>query len=141
MSDYESRYNLIYTMSITSTAIKDGLKKEFLKNGYDITIDNFAILSRLWEQDNLTQQQLCDLTCKNKSNLTRILDTMEKKDMIIRKPNPEDRRSFIIALTDYSSSLKCRIVEISQEYSSKIFSTIAQSDIESLNGILAKFNL
>jgi len=125
---------------MTSAAIKDGLRKEFLKNGYDITIDNFAILSRLWKQDNLSQQQLCELTCKNKSNLTRILDTMEKKDMIIRKPNPTDRRSFSIELTNYSYSLKDSITLIAQEYSDKIFDTITETDIENLNHIFSKLN-
>ena len=140
MSNYEDRYNLIYFICMTSAAIKDGLRKEFLKNGYDITIDNFAILSRLWKQDNLSQQQLCELTCKNKSNLTRILDTMEKKDMIIRKPNPTDRRSFSIELTNYSYSLKDSITLIAQEYSDKIFDTITETDIENLNHIFSKLN-
>jgi len=125
---------------MASVGIKDGLRKEFLKSGYDITIDNFAILSRLWKQDNLSQQQLCELTCKNKSNLTRILDTMEKKDMIIRKPNLTDRRSFSIALTNYSHSLKDSLTLIAQEYSNKIFDTITETDIENLNHIFSKLN-
>lgn len=140
MKNPVDRYNLIYSICMASTALKDGLRKEFLKNGYDITIDNFAILSRLWKQDNLSQQQLCELTCKNKSNLTRILDTMEKKDMIIRKPNPTDRRSFSIALTNYSYSLEDSITLIAQEYSNKIFDAITETDIENLNNIFSKLN-
>lgn len=140
MYNYEERYNLIYTVCMTSYAMKDGLRKEFLKNGYDITIDNFAILTRLWQQDNLVQQQLCELTCKNKSNLTRILDTMEKKDMIKRTSNPIDRRSFTISLTDYSISLKNSITKIAQEYSDKIFDKISETDIEDLNIIFSKIN-
>lgn len=125
---------------MTSIDIKDGLRKEFLKSGYDITIDNFAILTRLWQQDNLTQQQLCELTCKNKSNLTRILDTMEKKNMVKRIPNHMDRRSFTIALTDYTISLKEVIQSISQEYSNKIFKKINENDINSLNHILSEIS-
>jgi len=140
MSNYEDRYNLIYNMSMTSTAIKDGLRKEFLRNGYDITIDNYAILSRLWQQDNLTQQKLCELTCKNKSNLTRILDAMEKKDMVKRLKNPLDRRSFSIALTDYSYSLKDDIIKIAKDYGNKIFNKISESDIAFLNITLSKFH-
>lgn len=127
-------------MCMTSTMIKDCLRKEFLKNGYDITIDNFAILSRLWQQNNLTQQQLCELTCKNKSNLTRILDTMEKKDMVKRNQNPIDRRSFTISLTEYSISLKNILTAIAKEYSNRLFSRITENDIENLNIILSKIS-
>lgn len=140
MNDFEERYDLIYTVGTTATAIKDGLRKEFLKNGFDLTIDNFAILMRLWQQDNLSQQQLCDLTCKNKSNLTRILDTMEKKNMITRIQNPADRRSFIISLTDDTRSLKDEMVRIAKEYGEKIFTGISKSDVESLRNFYAKIN-
>ena len=140
MGTYENRYDLIYTICMTSTAMKDGLRKEFQKKGYDITIDNYAILTRLWQQDNLTQQRLCELTCKNKSNLTRILDTMEKKDMIKRSPNSTDRRSFTISLTPYSYSLKDEIVKIAKKYSDKIFDQITNSDIENLKAIFSKMN-
>lgn len=138
MLDYEEKYNLVYMITMTSNAIKDGLRREFIKNGYDITIDNFAILSRLWKQNNLAQQKLCELTCKNKSNLTRILDTMEKKDMIKRTPNPQDRRSFSISLTEYSYSLKDDIIKIAKEYSERI--KVTQADMDHLKRIFTKLN-
>ena len=141
MNGIEERYNLIYTMCMTSAALKDGLRKEFLKNGYDITIDNFAVLFRLWQQDNLTQQQLCELTCKNKSNLTRILDTMEKKDMVKRSQNQADRRSFIISMTDYSRSLQAPIIKIALGYSNRIFNELDEKEIETLKAILSKISV
>jgi len=140
MFSSEEKYNLIYTMCMIPTALKDGLRKEFMKNGYDITIDHFAILFRLWQQNNLTQHQLCELTCKNKSNLTRILDTMEKKDMVRRNPNPADRRSFIISTTEYSCSLQAPITKIALEYSNKIFERISEDEFEMLKLIFSKFN-
>ncbi|MDR0325098.1 MAG: MarR family transcriptional regulator [Oscillospiraceae bacterium] len=137
MCSNEEKYNLIYEINMISAALKDGLRKEFLKNDYDITIDHFAILFRLWQQDSLTQQQLCDLTCKNKSNLTRILDTMEKKDMLRRNLNPADRRSFIISLTEYSRSLQAPVTEIALKYSDRFFSRINDEDFKTLQRILS----
>ena len=140
MNVYENRYDLIYTICMTSIAMKDGLRKEFIKNNCDMTIDNYAILTRLWQQDNLTQQRLCELTCKNKSNLTRILDTMEKKNMIKRIPNQADRRSFTISLTEYSDSLKDKIIKIAKDYSDRIFNEISNSEMESLHAIFSRMN-
>jgi len=141
MNEIEEKYNVIYTMCMTSTALKDGLRKEFMKNGYDITIDNFAILFHLWQWDNLTQQQLCELTCKNKSNLTRILDTMEKKNMVRRSLNQKDRRSFIISVTDYSRSIQAPIIKIALEYNNKVFKQIDENEIEILKYIISKINV
>jgi DNA-binding MarR family transcriptional regulator len=138
MNDIGERYDLIYTFCMTSIALKDGLRKVFLKNGYDITIDNFAILFRLWHQNDLTQQRLCELTCKNKSNLTRILDAMEKKNMIQRRSNPADRRSFIISLTEYSHSIQIPIMEIAMSYSNNIFTEINEDEISLLKKLFSK---
>lgn len=60
--------------------------------------------------------------------------------MIKRNPNPTDRRSFSIALTDYSYSLQNTITKIAKEYSNKIFDRLNESDIENLNLIFSKLN-
>lgn len=76
------RASLGYNMINTSWQIKETLRKAFMANGFDITSDQFAVLLRLWEEDGISQLELCQRTCKNKSNLTRILDSMEKRALI-----------------------------------------------------------
>ncbi len=137
MSKYEDACNLMYSICMTSVAIKDSLKKEFLKNGFNITIDNFMILSCLWKEDNLSQQELCKLTGKTQSNLTRIIEGMEKKRLIMRSKNPNDRRSFSVALTTYSIYLKDNIITVAEKYSNRLFDKITKTDIENLNRALS----
>jgi DNA-binding MarR family transcriptional regulator len=120
LSQYKKRYQVIHQLSLTSMMVKECLRKEFLLHGYDVTIDNFAILSCLWTENHLSQQELCERTCKNKSNLTRILDTMEKKKLITRTPNPNDRRSFLISLTKLSESLEEHLLQIANEVSTEV---------------------
>lgn len=136
MNKYEDAYNLMYSICMTSIAIKDGFKKEFLKNGFNITIDNFMILSCLWKHDHLSQQELCELTGKTKPNLAKILDSMEKKRLIMRTNNPNDRRSFLIALTTYSIYLKDNIIAAAEKYSNQFFDLITKTDIQNLNHTL-----
>jgi DNA-binding MarR family transcriptional regulator len=38
--------------------------------------------------------------------MTGIVDTLENKELIMRRPNPADRRSLLVTLTDSGKSLR-----------------------------------
>lgn len=43
------------------------------------------------------------------STLTGMLDRLEEKELIVRDPNPEDRRSFLIRATEEGASIAGRL--------------------------------
>jgi DNA-binding MarR family transcriptional regulator len=43
------------------------------------------------------------------STLTGMLDRLEEKGLVVRDPNPEDRRSFLIRVTDEGASIATRL--------------------------------
>lgn len=48
----------------------------------------------------MSQKELSKLTEKDQATLTRIIDLLEKKKLIQRRINEQDRRSFILHVTD-----------------------------------------
>lgn len=81
----------------------------------DITPDYFIVLEALWQEDNLTIGQLAKRTHKDNAGLSRILDGMERNDLVNRIQSPTDKRAFQIVLTKYSKGLKDKLVEIESE--------------------------
>lgn len=120
----------------TSCCIKEDIRKGFIASGYDITLDQFAVLIRLWNEDGLSQTELCERTYKTKSNITRILDSMEKKGLVYRSTNKEDRRSFSIFLTEEGKEIKDKLIPAAVEINNKIFKNITGEDRENLLRIL-----
>lgn len=59
------------------------------------------------------------------TSLSRTLKTMEDKDLILRKPNPEDGRSILICLTDFGKEMR--------EYSKSVVLTFDQKIRENIN--------
>lgn len=116
----------------TSMRIKDELRKGFIEKGFDVTPDQFAVLIRLWDEDGQSQRELSDKTCKTKSNLTRILDSMEKKELISRQINKEDRRSFSIFLTNKGRDIRDELISTAIEMNNKIFEGIKDNDQKKL---------
>jgi DNA-binding MarR family transcriptional regulator len=72
----------------------------------NLTTAQYSILQQLWKNDGIKFKQLAEACCCSQSTLTGIVDTMEKKDVVIRKMNPEDRRSVLVMLTDKGKKLE-----------------------------------
>ena len=56
--------------------------------------------------DMQTQQYLCEQTYKDKESMTRLIDSLEKNGYVIRRHDPNDRRSNLIHLTTSGRDLE-----------------------------------
>lgn len=71
-----------------------------------ITPEQFGVLSHLWRNDGLQQSELANCTNRNRANVTRIIDILEREGVVVRRDDPKDRRIFNIYLTDLGKELK-----------------------------------
>lgn len=66
---------------------------------HEVTSEQWSVLARLCEEDGISQKELASRVSKDQTNVTRILDQLQRKGLIVRKVNPEDRRSFLPSVT------------------------------------------
>jgi MarR family transcriptional regulator, organic hydroperoxide resistance regulator len=83
--------------------------------GFGLKIEHFIILTRLWEENNLTQHQLGERTCQDKTNTTRAIDLLEEKGFVKRVQGENDRRNKYIQLTSKGKHLEQKFVPIIME--------------------------
>ena len=128
--------SLGFVINRTSVAIK----KEFAKRlkPYDLTPEQWSILNRLGEQDGLTQKDLADRTYKDQPNTARILDKLERKGLLRRADNPEDRRAFLIFLTDEGKSVRESIIPITTQLNKDAGSGLETKECRQLIALLQK---
>jgi DNA-binding MarR family transcriptional regulator len=67
---------------------------------FDITSEQWVVLHRLQEQDGINQKELSEKILKDQANTTRILDKLIKKGLVKRLDAIDDRRAYLIYLTD-----------------------------------------
>ena len=82
-----------------SAAINRRLIIDFKEEGIDISPEQLTVLSLLWKKDRVTQQELCNITFKDKPNMTRLIDSLEDKGLAKRTVDENDERSNLIVLT------------------------------------------
>ncbi len=80
--------------------------------GFDLKIEHISILARLWEEDNLTQQELGERICQDKTNITRAIDLLEEKGYVKRLPSENDRRNKHIQLTAKGKKMEQKFIPI-----------------------------
>ena len=72
---------------------------------YDLTTEQWGVLSRLIEEEGYNQRSLADKNLKDQAALTRILDLLERKGLARRTRSEQDRRDFLIFITDKGREL------------------------------------
>ncbi len=75
-----------------STAIARRLQKKFNSLGLNLTIEQWSVLYHLWKEDGMSQQELCNATFRDKPSITRLVDNLEKLNLVKRVASENDRR-------------------------------------------------
>lgn len=82
----------------------------FLKaDDIPLTREQWSIMAVLWEKEGRSQQVLADATYRDRPGITRLIDNLEKEKLVMRKPDPEDRRSNLIFLTSKGKKLEAAV--------------------------------
>lgn len=93
-------YNMTQTSRRLTRFLSAHLKEDC------ITPEQWTVLKRIGEYAGISQKELAVKADKDQATLTKILDLLEKKQLIRREVNPRDRRSFSVVLTEAGHDLK-----------------------------------
>ncbi|HZI52378.1 MAG TPA: MarR family transcriptional regulator [Chitinophagaceae bacterium] len=119
-----------------STAIARRLQKKFNSAGLNITIEQWSVLYHLWKQDGRSQQELCDATFRDKPSITRLVDNLEKLNLVKRVPSENDRRINLIYLTKNAQKLEEETMQIADETLNEALRTVPPDRIDVCKEVL-----
>ena len=121
-----------------STAIARRLQKNFKQAGVEITIEQWSVLYHLWKEDGLSQQQLCDATFRDKPSITRLVDNLEKQQLVKRVASKDDRRINMIYLTPEASKLQEQSMELANQTLNEALQGVSTEKIEIAKEVLQR---
>ena len=121
-----------FIIHLLDTQMKAALQRAFQSKGFDLTPEQWGLLSRLWETEGIHQSILAEKTGKDRHNITRILNLLEKKGLTRRVPDPDDRRRYNIYLTEAGRALRKKLPPIVIDLLQKCFTGLTQKDLRDL---------
>ena len=92
--------NLGLEIGLTSSALRAAGQKSLKLHGLDdITKEQFSILILLTIKDGLYQTQIANILGKDRPNITRMIDILERKGLIRREKDATNRRILKVFIT------------------------------------------
>ena len=119
-----------------STAIARRLQKKFNNASLNITIEQWSVLYHLWKQDGISQQDLCNATFRDKPSITRLVDNLEKLDLVKRVASDSDRRINKIYITKHSMKLQEQTMELAEETLNEALESVPADKIDVCKEVL-----
>lgn len=105
---------------------------------YGITPGQWNLINQLDQAGELSQKQLAERTRKEQATITRYLDTLERKGLVVRKQHKSDRRAHAISITDQARDLVASVQPITVDAADRLIEGIDQADIDTFVSVLAK---
>ncbi|MBO9565078.1 MAG: MarR family transcriptional regulator [Niastella sp.] len=138
MSNNQFRKGELYSFITgkASTAIARRLQKKFNTAELNVTIEQWSVLYHLWKQDGISQQELCNATFRDKPSITRLVDNLEKLQLVKRVSSDADRRMNLIFLTRQAQKLQEQSMGLAEETLNEALEGVPPERIEICKEVL-----
>ncbi|MCB0115005.1 MAG: MarR family transcriptional regulator [Caldilineaceae bacterium] len=104
---------------------------------FDLSIAHYDLLRLLSTEQGQRMGVLCDrLLCDN-SKMTRMVDQLEGRGLVQRRRDEEDRRAWLVRLTDAGDALRAQALTVHEDYLQQVFATLSDDDQRTLGDLLA----
>lgn len=131
---------LVETMHELSINVKHYFQKNISQLDLDVTYEMVQVLVILSQSKHMNQQQIADVTVKNKASLTSLIDNMQKRNLVMRNEDTEDRRNKIITLTPKGKEAVAKVQPVIDEMFYLLYNHIPRQEIEMMNKTTVKMN-
>jgi DNA-binding MarR family transcriptional regulator len=108
---------------------------------YDLRPVDFSVLSLIMHNPGITSRQLCTTLGVLPPNLVGMINALEKRNIIIRKPHPRDGRAVGLHVTATGQKLMRDAERTAVELEAEVASRLSAGEAKTLIRLLKKIYL
>ena len=123
----------------TSHKLRLMLDKKFHSNSIDINIEQFIVLHLLNRNDGISQQEISNIIDRDKTTITRLINRMETKNLLLRVPCKEDKRVKNIYITNYGKEVLLSIQPLTIEVQKELEKSVSEDNLDTFYLVMDKF--
>jgi DNA-binding MarR family transcriptional regulator len=97
-----------------------------------------GVLKAIFRADGPTQRELGDALGMFPSNLVRLIDELEEKELVRRGKSAEDRRSHTLQLTEKGQGVALELIALTRAHQDRICTSLAPAERRELTRLLQK---
>jgi DNA-binding MarR family transcriptional regulator len=103
---------------------------------FGITGRELAVLMSIDDLTPLSQQDVADRLGVDRTTMVTLIDGLEDKELVVRRPDAEDRRRNVVVLTGRGQATMTEAVEAAEAAEQRFLSKLSAAEVASLKAAL-----
>ena len=137
-SHFDPMNSLVFLTNRVGRLLGNMVRKHAAADGIEIMPTQIGIMVDLWMQEGLRQQDLVVSIIKDKGTVARAIDALEKENMVVRIPDPLDKRYKRIYLTHKGKEMEYKLAPHARSAESLAVEGITENELNVCKKVLAK---
>ncbi|MDD3273930.1 MAG: MarR family transcriptional regulator [Bacteroidales bacterium] len=125
-------------LNLVHCKFKQFMNSIFAEHGFNLTAEQFLVMDTLWDEGTMSQQEIADIILKDKNSVTKLIDALERKGLVVRVVGENDRRQKMIHLTEKAIEVKEAITKIALDSTDSIIKDIPREELINFVKVLNK---
>ncbi len=138
---YEREQSLGYQLARANRTLVNRINRAFAQAGHELTIEQWGLMKDISLNDGLPQAHLVDCACKDKTSVTRLLEGLERRDLVRRSTDEHDRRQKKVFLTASGTALLEQLFPIVHAAQADVTEGISGKDLATARKVLRQVYL
>ena len=105
---------------------------------FGISSEQWSVINEVHIKNGCNQITLAEILLKDGATITRILNILESKQLITRENSSNDKREFLIYLTEKGNELYDEVLQVVSENNEKINSIFSVDELKQFEYLLNK---
>ena len=136
--DHHQSLKLWLRMLSCTVRIENEIRSR-LRTTFDITLPRFDLMAQLERHpDGLRMGELSKRMMVTGGNITGITDQLEQEALVVRVPDPKDRRAYSVKLTQEGYTAFARMAVVHEEWIAELLKDISPDDKGQLIALLSQ---
>ena len=127
--------DLLFEINETARSIRRAFDQRAATMG--VTRPQWRVLARLKRESGLRQVELAERLDMEPITLCRIVDRLEEAGLVKRKPDPSDRRAWLLELTQKAAPVLKKLMSLAHDLAVEATDGIEERDLKVLQNQLA----
>lgn len=125
---------LLYLLAASSEAASEQFHKLVRKHG--LRVPEWRALACLSDKDGAMITHLAAIALVEQSRMTRIIDQMRNRGLVVRRSDAGDKRKVRVYLTDNGRTLADTLVVEARKHEARLLSILEHTDAERIKPVL-----
>lgn len=125
--EFELQSFLPYRLAVLADAVSQSIANLYHER-FALNRAEWRILAALGDEPNMTGKQLSNYTTLDKMQVSRAVNAMLDRSLLIRSENPADRRNMILRLSEQGEELLSKVIPVVQEREKFLLQTLTEEE-------------